>query len=557
MAFDRAKILAEGGTYHGNDNPLIECSTFKADNISWEAVSVSGLAPSSIKEDANLPKRMVIEGVFQRFMPESIPAASEAVKNYRNANKRVYTMERVGRKVFDPNGEVQKRINERGMIGHLEHPEKGTTDLNCGAILVTKVWVEEDGTVKGRAIVYNTPEGQRIQEYVLTGTKIGISSRGTGTVDANGFVCEDFQLETWDIVYNPSTFGAHPTVATESVLREPPVHAQPVLETSLPVGTTRSQDKPMNVAERIAQVKETASRLLAADPKRLTVEQRRVLAADLLNLRVAVCEEFTGPAKAEVVAPIIAQLADALKAVESTDSSTVSGFTAAPVGQTDGAGIPGNCWDMLNRAVAGSGANREKAVEGVKGIADLIAANIGKLPKIQAAVESAVADATAGTAAKDGEVALPESVRTALSSARDELIKLTERDEASSAIVAEMTSRLASAIQEKESLVSENAELKAAAVKSAEMIAALTSAKNAGKVAESASAAPARKPLHERLAPAQPKTEGDDALPKPGSVVESHVDAGHASQKPAIRESATRSKAGLAAVALTKLHLGA
>ncbi len=566
MTFDRAKILAEGGTYHDEKNPLVECTTFKADRISWEGVAETGAAPASIKEDANLPKRMVIEGVFQRFMP-----AGADPNKFRNANKRVYTMERVGKKVLDPNGDVQKRIAERAMIGHLEHPSDGTTDLNKGAILITKVWAENDGTVKGRAMVYNTPEGQRIQEYVTTGTKIGISSRGTGTVDQNGFVCEDFALETWDMVYNPSTAGANPTAASEAATesRETAVHGKQVLESAPPAHTIQPQDKPMNVAERIAKVKEDAARLLAADPKQLTVEQRKALAADLLNLKIAVAEEFTG-ARAEVAAPVLTAIAEKLTAVESTLSAGVGGFAssalpgsasggAAPEGQTDGTGVPGNTWDMLNRAVAASGPGRAKAVESLKGLADMIAANLGKLPEIKVAAESALAE-------KKSPDALPEPVVAALSEARDELIKLTERDEAASAIIAEMTARLAKASTELaaanskvESLVSENAELKAAAEKSAETIATLSSAKNAGKVAESAvSAGPApRKPLHERLAKPQPKSEDDGALPKPGAVIESSKDAGTASPKTALSESASHVGAGLAARALAKLNLDA
>ena len=579
MTFDRAKIIAEGGKYHGPDDMLVECAPFTATAITWEPVASLGPAPSTIKEDANLPKRMMIEGVFQRFMP----AGADANK-YRNANKRVYTMERVGKKVLDPSGDVQKRIAERAMIGHLEHPADGTTDLNKGAILITKVWSEADGTVKGRAMVYNTPEGQRIQEYVTTGTKIGISSRGTGTVDANGFVCEDFALETWDMVYNPSTSGANPTLATESA--ETAVHDQPVLESARPTGTTQSQDKPMNVAERINQVREQASRLLAADPKRLTVEQRKGLAAELLNLRVQVAEEFSGE-KRMVADPVLKALDEGLKAVESTMSDGVGGFAssafpgnapggAAPEGQTDGTGIPGGTFDILNRAVKSAGAARESAVKGIQAMVDLIAKNLGKLPEIQVAAEGVVAekkecddkkdkkdDKKDDKGKKDESVEIPESVLNAITEARDELIKLTERDEAASAIIRELTERLAKASADVERLVSENATFKAEAEKTAKVIADLTSAKNAAKVAESKVAAhvataadPApRKPLHERLAKPQPRTEGAEALPPAGKVIESAKDAGHGSPKPAIVESSGSKGAGVAAAALRKLNL--
>lgn len=571
MTFDRAKILAEGGTYHGNDNPLVECTQFVADKITWAAVSETGLAPSTIKEDVNLPKRMMIEGTFQRFMPQSVLVSDvNSVNKYRNANKRVYTMERVGKKVLDPNGDVQKRIAERAMIGHLEHPSDGTTDLNKGAILVTKVWSEADGTVKGRAMVYNTPEGQRIQEYVTTGTKIGISSRGTGTVDANGFVCEDFALETWDMVYNPSTTGANPTMAAESA--EPPVQNQQVLESAAPAGIIPTQDKHMTVSERLAQVREQASRLLALDAKRLTVEQRKSLAADLLNLKISVAEEFSGE-KREVAISLLKSLSEALVAVESTGSDGVGGFAsssfpgsasggAAPEGQTDGVGIPGNTWDLLNKAVGSAGAARESAVKGVQAMADLIAKNLGKLPEIQAASEAVVTEKKADEVVKPADATtMSEGVRKALGDARDELIKLTEREEAASAIISEMTDRLAKAMAEVESLVSENAKLKADAESTAEVIADLTSAKNAVKVVESAppAAKPVvvedtkRRPLHERLVKPQPRSEGSEALPAKGVVIESTRDAGQGAVKTALNESTGSRGAAAAAAAIGKL----
>lgn len=540
MTFDRAKILAEGGTYHDHKNPLIEKAGFVAEKVDWEPVSVGGPAPAGVNEDISLPKRMVIEGVFQRFMPESIPLNDPTrVKPYRNANKRVYTMERVGRRVLDPAGDVQKRISERAMIGHVEHPADGTTDLMKGAILITKVWAEADGTIKGRALVYNTAPGQVIQEYAVTGTKFGISSRGTGTVDANGFVCEDFQLETWDIVYNPSTFGAYPGIAQESAESAP--GTKPVVETAATAANIQPQQvAPMSLSKRIAEARAEASRLLAVDPKRLTAEGRAKLAGDLLDARAKIAKDFVGEDRIKDVEKLMAAL-DEARALAETTSDTTGGFTAgaAPEGQV-ATGVPGT-WDALDKALGGMGAARAKVEGTVKSLADLIAANLGNLPKLQALEAALKGEQPAVTEAKH------EELKALLREGRDEIITLAEREEAASAIIDELTTQV-SALQ---------AEVEAGKLresKSATVIAELTG--TAGKpktdeakddkkpegekpkVDEAAPAKPVAKSLAERIAEnAKKQANGAGALPE-GKKVVSKDDAGDVKTKDDLTEGA-------------------
>ena len=541
MTFDRAKIIAEGGKYHGDADPLVESSHFVAETVGWESVAAHGAAPANIREDANLPKRMVIEGVFQRFMPTSIPVNdTEKVKKYRNANKRVYTMERVGKKVLDPNGDVQKRISERAMIGHVEHPSDGTTDLMKGAILITKVWAEADGTIKGRALVYNNEPGKMIQEYVETGTKIGISSRGTGTVDANGFVCEDFQLDTWDMVYNPSTFGAHPGLATQESVTTPAT--KPVVETSPSILNIQPQVTPMSLSKRISEAKAAVSRLLAVDPKRLTQEGRAQHAAALLDQRAAVAKDFVGEERITDVEKLLKDLAEARTACEDMEGGyrdSIEG--AAPEGQVK-TGIPGT-WDGLDKAVAASGASRVAHEAATKSMAELIAANLGKLPHIAAAVEAAIK----GEVAKVTE-AKHDELKGLLRESRDEIITLTEREEAASAIIEETT----------DMVVSLQAEVEAAKLresKAAAVIAELTG--TAGKpktdeaalaavapvVTEAAKAKPVAKTLAERIAEQAKKPAGGTSnLPESGKTVSSAADAGDVKKKAELHEDAKSGK---------------
>ena len=75
---------------------------------------------------------------------------------------------------------------------------------------MTSVWMEGND-VYGKLQVLNTPSGQILRALVEGGCKIGISSRGTGTLSESpkgSVVNEDFQLICFDMVSEPSTAGA-------------------------------------------------------------------------------------------------------------------------------------------------------------------------------------------------------------------------------------------------------------------------------------------------------------------------------------------------------------
>ncbi len=534
MTFDRAKILAEGGTFYGADNMLVESTELVVTSHKMVAVAETGTCPAYIKEDANLPKRMVIEGVFQRA-------------GVRNANQRLYPLS-LWERLLSKDGAVMTRIRERAMIGHLEHPTEGTTDLNKGAILITEVWMKDDGTVMGRALVYNTPEGQRIQEYVVTGTKIGISSRGTGTVDAKGTVCEDFQLETWDMVYNPSTPGAHPTLKNESA--EPPVHVKPVVESTIATPIIPPQDKPMNLFERISAVTTEVQRLLATDSKRLTTEGARKFYGELIESRVKIAEEFTGEKRVAQITGLLASLDKAIKETEGVAGFTASTVgAAAPEGQV-ATGVPGT-WDALDKALASAGEGKAKALEHVSSVATLIAANLGKLPQIVPAIESAI----------KGDAATPSKEQTEtqalLADAKEELDKMVEQVDAATAIATELQTRLA-ALETKRAEESANA---------AKIIADLTSKIAAQGGEKKPETNEAKKPegtpekqktLAERIADqAKSQNANESALPPNGTTTESKKDAGEVDPKKVPSEDANKEVTEAKTKVTTKVVQGA
>lgn len=154
-----------------------------------------------------LPKdgRWIVEGPAQR-------------SDVRNANRRVYPRKLWEKLIADRKSYVQEQIAERAMIGHLEHPKDGRTDLKEAAIITIEASLQEDGTVWNKFEILDTPNGSILKELTLKGVRWGVSSRGNGSVDDSGTVSEsDFLLKCWDAVAAPSTPGAYARrIVTES-----------------------------------------------------------------------------------------------------------------------------------------------------------------------------------------------------------------------------------------------------------------------------------------------------------------------------------------------------
>lgn len=123
-----------------------------------------------------------------------------------NGNGRRYPQTILEREV-----QTYKRlIQERRALGELDHPDDSVVNLKNVSHLVTDVWW--DGPrVMGKIEVLGTPSGKVLQELINANVKIGISSRGLGSVrQQNGqtIVEDDFQLICFDIVSEPSTPNA-------------------------------------------------------------------------------------------------------------------------------------------------------------------------------------------------------------------------------------------------------------------------------------------------------------------------------------------------------------
>ena len=123
-----------------------------------------------------------------------------------NGNGRIYPRNVLVREVNN----YQKLVKESRALGELDHPETNVIQLEKVSHRVTSVWMEGNN-VMGKVQVLNTPAGNILQELVNGGCKMGISSRGMGSVreDKNSTIVEDdFQLICFDFVSEPSTPNA-------------------------------------------------------------------------------------------------------------------------------------------------------------------------------------------------------------------------------------------------------------------------------------------------------------------------------------------------------------
>ena len=126
----------------------------------------------------------------------------------KNRNARVYPMEVLEKEVGRYN---KKFINEKRAYGELGHPDGPTVNLERVSHMVTELYPDGKNFI-GEAKIMETPMGKIVKSLMDEGGKLGVSSRGMGSLDQkNGanYVRDDFYLATAaDIVADPSAPNA-------------------------------------------------------------------------------------------------------------------------------------------------------------------------------------------------------------------------------------------------------------------------------------------------------------------------------------------------------------
>ena len=133
-----------------------------------------------------------------------------------NANGRIYPEAILKREVE----KYQIKIQERRAIGECNHPSESVIDLSRVAINIIELHWEGHTLVGKMEILVSegfrrsgiiSCQGDQVAHLLLSGIKIGVSSRGLGTVTNKMgvlYVGEDFEIVCWDVVSDPSTPNA-------------------------------------------------------------------------------------------------------------------------------------------------------------------------------------------------------------------------------------------------------------------------------------------------------------------------------------------------------------
>lgn len=126
--------------------------------------------------------------------------------NTKNYNGRIYPREVLYREAE----KYKEKVKIRSAMGELDHPDSPIVELKNVSHLITDIYMQGD-EVRGSIEVLNTPPGQILKNLIQQGVKIGISSRGIGSLQNEGgqnIVQDDFELIAFDAVSSPSTPGA-------------------------------------------------------------------------------------------------------------------------------------------------------------------------------------------------------------------------------------------------------------------------------------------------------------------------------------------------------------
>jgi hypothetical protein len=131
----------------------------------------------------------------------------------RNLNQRVYPTNEIRKAVDNINETLHKG---ESVLGECDHPEELTINLDRVSHMITKMWMDGN-TGMGKLQILETPKGNIIRTLLESGVKLGVSSRGSGNVDASGNV-SDFEIITVDVVARPSAQNAYPKAVYEAMM---------------------------------------------------------------------------------------------------------------------------------------------------------------------------------------------------------------------------------------------------------------------------------------------------------------------------------------------------
>ena len=154
----------------------------------------------SLEDSTTKTKSMFMKGIFLQA----------EVKNH---NERIYPQHEIVRAVDN----INNKIKVNGPLpGECAHPEGLEINIDRISHAITEMWMDGNNGM-GKLKILPTQHGNIIKVLLENGVKLGVSSRGSGSVGADGRVY-DFDIITIDIVSQPSAPNAYPQTIYEKVL---------------------------------------------------------------------------------------------------------------------------------------------------------------------------------------------------------------------------------------------------------------------------------------------------------------------------------------------------
>ena len=137
-----------------------------------------------------------------------------ATAEVKNGNGRYYKKSLWQREI----DKYMDSVKERRALGELDHPESSVINLkNASHNIVDIYW--DGNTVMGKIEILPTPSGNILKALLESNIKLGVSSRGMGSLQENADglleVQDDFDLLCWDFVSTPSNPGSYMTTLNE------------------------------------------------------------------------------------------------------------------------------------------------------------------------------------------------------------------------------------------------------------------------------------------------------------------------------------------------------
>jgi hypothetical protein len=160
------------------------------------------VSPITLTEGKSTSGNPLVEGIL-------------ATVEVKNGNGRYYSKELWERELEKYN----VLVKERRACGELDHPDSQVINLKNVSHNISKLWWDGDN-VMGSIELLPTPSGNILKALIGAGIKVGVSSRGMGSLKQVGEVLEvqdDFDLLCWDFVSTPSNPGSYMTPLREGL----------------------------------------------------------------------------------------------------------------------------------------------------------------------------------------------------------------------------------------------------------------------------------------------------------------------------------------------------